>query len=280
MKIYKKFIINNKIYHLKMIIKDLLQDKELKNKYILKLLIQHFFSFTKEELYKNWNKKIDENTLIQIKQSYKKYEKDKIPIEYILWYTFFMWKKIYVNENTLIPRPETEYLVNYAYNFLSKNKNNTIFDIWTWSWIIWNILNILTWKKIICSDISHKALQIAKKNNKNNTYLQSNLWEHLKNYKWNLTVCSNLPYVADSFQIDKYVKKEPSTALFAWKEWLDLYIRLIEQIFKLENKIECFFELTTKQWEILIKEFNLNWKLLDTCHENIKILNFNKKRAI
>jgi len=261
-----------------MSIKKILQSSKFKNKYILKLLIKHSFSFTEEELYKNWDKKISKDILKKIEKNYKDYEEKKIPIEYILWYTHFMWKKIYVDKNTLIPRVETKYLVNYAYNFFKKNKEYKIFDIWTWSWIIWNMLNLLTEQKIICSDISEKALKIAKKNNKNNIYIKSNLWEHLKNYKWNFLICANLPYVEEIFQLDEYVKKEPSTALFSWKDWLTLYRKLLNQLFELDNNIECFFELTKKQWETLIKEYKINWKNLETCHENIKILNFSIKK--
>lgn len=261
-------------------IKELLQNKQFKDKYILKLLIQDIFNYAKEDLYKNWDKKITENIFYDIERKYKDYEEKKIPIEYILWYTFFMWKKIYVDKNVLIPRPETEYLLSYAYNFWIKNKDYIIFDIWTWSWIIWNILNILTQQKIICSDISKKSLKIAQKNNLNNIYLKSNLWTHLKNYDWKFLICANLPYVMEKFKLDEYVKKEPASALFAWQDWLLFYRKIIEQILNFNNEIECFFELTKNQWETLIKEYQLNWRLLVTCHENIKILNFSKKKSI
>ncbi len=257
-------------------IKNILQDNNFKNKYILKTILKDIFCFTEEELYKKWQENVTINEFKKIVKKYKDYIENNIPIEYILWYTYFMWEKIYVDKNTLIPRPETEYLVNYAYDFFKKNNDFRIFDIWTWSWIIWNMLNELTDKKIICSDISTNALKMGKKNNENNIFIKSSVWEHLKNYNWKLLICSNLPYVKEDFQIDDFTKKEPSTALFAWKDWLTLYRKLIEQLLKLDNNVECFFELTKTQWKTLIKEYNLNWKLLDTCHENIKILNIKK----
>lgn len=262
----------------KMNIKNILQDNNFKDKYILKTILKDFFCFTEEELYKNWQKKITKNEFIKIERKYKDYIENNIPIEYILWYTYFMWEKIYVNKNTLIPRPETEYLINYAYDFFKKNTDYKIFDIWTWSWIIWNMLNKLTKQKVICSDISEKALDIAKKNNKNNIYIKSNLWEHINKYSWKLLICSNLPYVKENFKLDNFVKNEPSIALFAWKDWLTLYRKLIEEIFKLDNEISCFFELTKEQGKTLIKEYNINWKLLKTCHNNIVILNFSLQK--
>jgi len=65
-------------------IKELLQNKEFKNKYILKFLIEDFFSFTKEDLYKKWGKKINEDIFKKIEKTYKDYEDKKVPIEYIL----------------------------------------------------------------------------------------------------------------------------------------------------------------------------------------------------
>lgn len=259
-----------------MLIKDILQDSKFSNKYVLKELLKYVLWYSTIQLYKNREQEISKNTITKINQKYNLYELKNIPLEYIVWYTFFMWKKIIVDNNTLIPRPETEYLINYALKFIEeKNKNYDIFDIWTWSGIIWNILWLKLKTPIICSDITKKTLHIAKKNDfsQKNKFFISNLWDHLQNYKKNMIICSNLPYVKTSFKLDNFSKKEPSKALFAGEDGLDLYKKLLNQIFQLDNKkIICFFEITNKQGKNLIKTYNLNGELLNTCHKNIKIL--------
>jgi len=287
-----------------MILKDLLQSDDYNDKYILKLILQDILNFSKEQLYVNWNKEIDNLQLTKIREIYTKYKQENIPIEYLLWYTFFMWEKIIVNKNTLIPRSETEYLVNYA---LEEIKENTIiFDIWTWSGIIWiNIAKHID-NLIICSDISKFALEVSKKNKenilwdkKNIIFLENNLLDFVNNgneeisedlrnirmslglqninsrwHKKTYIICANLPYVEEDFQLDEYTKKEPASALFAGKDGLDLYRKLLDQVFEIKNRrIILFFELMTKQAEALISEYkDLSFEILDTFHKNIKIL--------
>jgi len=303
-------------------IRQLLQSDDYSDKHVLKLVLQDIFYFSKEQLYINWDKEISKDNFNKIKNIYTKYKQENIPIEYLLWYTFFMWEKFIVNEDTLISRPETEYLVNYA---LEEIKENTIvFDIWTWSGIIWINIAKYTDKLVVCSDISKSALEIAKKNKenilgdkKNIIFLESNLLDFVNNgdlrNNWKLIIdnwkgdveingdlgnngnfetssewaninlgwqkktyiiCANLPYVEEGFQLDEYAKKEPLNALFAGKDGLDSYRKLLDQVIEMKNRrIILFFELMTKQAEALISEYNdLSFKILDTFHKNIKIL--------
>jgi len=265
-------------------IKSLLSSWYFPNKHILKLIIKHLTWFSDIEIYTKREEKIPQNKLEKIIEIYKKYDKKKIPIEYLLWYVFFMWEKFLVNKHTLIPRPETEYLVRYCVNncnILPQKINNvTLFDIWTWSGIIAIMLAKYTNLPIIASDISEKALKLARQNAENILwknhkiqFIKSNLWEHLKNYNWNLIICANLPYVSTTYNLDKYTQKEPSIALFAWEDWLALYRKLINQIKQIQNNtINCFFELTQDQAQTLKKEFKIKSKILPTCHKNIKIM--------
>ena len=302
-------------------LKTLLQNPYFKDKHILFLVIEKVLGFSKEQTYLNWDFEVEEKDLQQIEKFYKQYEKENIPIEYILGYCDFMQEKFIVNKHTLIPRPETEYLINYvktglqdlnriigwkivnneewiinnkiglqnlnriAENFssnpdiLQKSWHPVLYDIWTWSWIIGIMLAKITNAKVVCSDISLKALEVTKENAKNILwekenieFVKANLWENIK--EDNFILCANLPYLKEDYKLDKLAEKEPSTALFAGKDGLDLYRKLIEQ---LENKnYIAFFELTKKQAEILNKEYNLNAQILPTCHENIKILKFSK----
>jgi len=269
-----------------MTLKELIQSKNFQDKHILFLIIEHILWLNKEQVYLNWEKEISDNNFEKIKKLFDKYEKENIPIEYILWYCEFMWEKFEVNEYTLIPRPETEYLIKYAIDEIKNNpKISYIADIGTWSWIIWIMLNKITKLATICSDISEKALQVAIQNNKkinpnskNIEFIVGDL-EIKGNFakddeENNYIVCANLPYLETDYKLDKLAEKEPSTALYAGEDWLDLYRKLLKKL--KDEKYIWFFELTKKQWEILNKEFNLNWKLLNTCHNNIKILYIDK----
>ena len=250
-------------------------NKLLSNKYFrqnfweFSLILQDVLWIKKEDIYLK-DIEISKYQFLKIKKKYNKFVKQKIPIEYVLWYTFFMWEKFIVNKNVLIPRPETEYLVKYA---LNKTKDiDLIFDIWTGSGVIWIMLGKLTWKKVILSDISKKALKIAKKNAKiickncKLEFILSDLWNHLEKYNWNKLICANLPYVDKKFKLDKYTSKEPKLALFAKENGLFFYKKLLNQI-----KWKFLFEVTSKQ-AMLMKKINWNFEILPTCHKNIKIL--------
>jgi len=281
-----------------MLIKNLIHNPNFKDKHIVFLIIKKIVWYNKEEVYLNFEKEISNSDFDKIQEIYNKYEKENIPIEYLLNEAEFMQETFYVNENTLIPRPETEYLVNYVLDNLADLTNLTdwnkekqinnpkksphlhIYDIWTGSWIIAIMLAKLTKQKVIASDISQKALEVAQKNAKNIlenidniSFIQSNLWEHIQEN--NFILCANLPYLEENYKLDKLAKHEPSTALFAGKDGLYLYRKLIEQLDW--KKYTAFFELTTKQAEILNKDYNLNWEILPTCHKNIKILTFSIK---
>ena len=224
------------------------------------------------------NFEVSEEDYKLIKNYYDKFSIEKIPLDYVLNEVDFFWNKFYVNENVLIPRPETEYLVKYALDILSKDTDFKVFDIWTGSWIIWiSIANY--WYDVVCSDISNKALEVAKKNYKNIQpdgkieFLLSNLWEHLKKYSWKKLICANLPYVPEDFKIDEYAQKEPSLALFASNNGVELYENLLDHI----DKQDLFlFELTLDQANYLLVNYKITWEVLNTCHKNIKILKWKK----
>lgn len=260
-----------------MILKEILQNKDFPDKHILKLIIKDILQISDNEIYTKRDKQVKTQDLNKIINFYEKYEKNKIPIEYILGRTEFAWEKVFLDENVLIARPETEYLVHYACEILQKYKDLKVFDIWTWSWIIWNTISHKIWKQVICSDISEKCLDIAKKNNLSwkNTFILSNLGEHLKDFGWNMLICANLPYLEDDYKLDEYTEKEPSLALFAGKDGLDLYRKLFEQIKNFKNQqIICLWEMTAQQCKKLNEDYKLNGTELETCHENIKIFKF------
>ncbi|MDD3150355.1 MAG: peptide chain release factor N(5)-glutamine methyltransferase, partial [Candidatus Gastranaerophilales bacterium] len=162
----------------------------------------------------------------------------KKPIQYILKEAFFMGEYFFVDENVLIPRPETEILVNKSVEIIKKlNKNPSIVDIGTGSGCISCMIAKLTGKNIFAVDISEKALKIAKKNAKTIgvkdkiTFLKSDILSNVSN-KFDLII-SNPPYIPISQKSNLQVEvsmHEPDLALFAYDtDGISFYEKIIKQ---------------------------------------------------
>ena len=94
-----------------MLLQDLLQNPEYKQKFVLEKLIQEVLQISREEMWLQMDKEISESEIDQILTYYRTYVEDKKPMEYILGHVDFFQIPFIVNENTLIPRPETEYMI-------------------------------------------------------------------------------------------------------------------------------------------------------------------------
>ncbi len=184
------------------------------------------------------------------------YKKGK-PLQYIVGNVDFYDLNLKVNENVLIPRFETEYLVQKTINYAEKiftDKIN-ILDIGTGSGAI-----ALTLKKhlnanVIACDISKEALTVAKenslKNNLNVEFIQSDLFENI-NGKFDIII-SNPPYIAVDEEIEEIVKNnEPHLALFAEDDGLYFYKKILKEAKKyLNDKSILAFEIGMNQGEKL-----------------------------
>lgn len=171
------------------------------------------------------------------------------PLPYILGHWEFFGLDFDVNENVLIPRPETELLVEKAISFLKNNpdKRNVI-DVGTGSGVIAiSIAKHIPDAKIIATDISPKAIQVAKRNAfKHNVENQIEFIEcdllPLDSGQWTADgesrsavhrlssinlICANLPYIPTKtlHGLEVY-GKEPTLALDGGEDGLDLYRKL------------------------------------------------------
>lgn len=185
-----------------------------------------------------------------------------IPVQYIIGNVDFYGNLIDVNENVLIPRFETEGLVEKTIERL-KNKNNLkIVDLGTGS----GCIAITLAKKLNCKvdavDISPKALEVAKKNAKNNNvsinFYLGDLLTPLKN-KYDCII-SNPPYIAyDEDVMDIVYNNEPHIALFASNNGLKCYEDILKNCHKyLNEKALIAFEIGYKQGK-KIKELALKY---------------------
>ena len=200
-------------------------------------------------------------------------EKD-YPVQYIIGYVDFYGLKINVNEFTLIPRYETEYLIELTLKEIKKMNlaDPKILDLCTGSGAIGLTLkSLLPSSEVTLSDISKDALIVANKN-KNELNLDVNIIESdlFKNIPGKFDVIiSNPPYVMTNEILPKDVLYEPHLALYSGPKGIDH----IEEIFKnikshLNNKYLIALEINEKsEPDItnLIKTYfekNINYKFM------------------
>ena len=213
--------------------------RKLKNKKIYsyrldsEILLSRVLNKTREELLINLNQKIEPQ---KINDFYKLVDRRSLkePIAYILEKKEFWSKNFLVNKNTLIPRPETELMVEKIVKIF-KTKDIFILDIGTGTGcILLSILGELKNSKGIGIDISSKAIKIANENSKKHKLTQRtkfyrrSLSEIYQN-KFDLIV-SNPPYIMrkDIKNLNEDIKKfEPKLALDGGNDGLDLIKKVI-----------------------------------------------------
>lgn len=197
-----------------------------------------------------------------IEADYNKLVK-KYPIQYLIGYVNFYGYKLYVNENVLIPRYETELLVEKTIKYAKKifnNKKIKILDLGTGSGAIGITLKNELDSNVTAVDISNNALAVAKKNAlENNTkikFINNDMLNGI-NEKYDLII-SNPPYISMDEEIMDSVKLyEPHLALYAENNGLYYYEEILKNINKnLNSKYLIAFEIGYTQANDIIDLVN------------------------
>lgn len=158
-----------------------------------------------------------------------------IPLQHITHRQEFMKMTFYVDENVLIPRPDTEVLVEEVIKIAKKTNAKKILDLCTGSGAIAiSLAKYIEGINVTAVDISPRALNVAKINSRNNnvdekiTFVESNLFKNLKKEKYDIIV-SNPPYIKKEIikKLDKEVQREPIIALDGGDDGLDFYRKII-----------------------------------------------------
>ena len=204
------------------------------------LLLSSSLNISREHLFMNHTQKINE---VQLKEFYNLLDrrKKKEPIAYILNKKEFWNNLFYVNKNVLIPRPDTEILIEQILKNYSKNESLSVLDIGTGSGcIVLSLLKLFKNFKGVAIDISKKALNVAKYNAKMHQldnrvkFFKSSVDNFLKG-KYDLIV-SNPPYIKqlDFKNLERDISEyEPSLALKGGIDGLTVIRRVIEKSSKL-----------------------------------------------
>ena len=157
------------------------------------------------------------------------------PLQYITHNQEFMKLDFYVDENVLIPREDTEILVEEVLKLT--NKNSKILDLCTGSGVIGISLAVYNKSaEVYLSDVSEKALNVAKQNIEKQQVedrvqlIHSNMFENIKEKEIDIIV-SNPPYIETETinKLDKNVLNEPHLALDGGKDGLDFYRIIIKE---------------------------------------------------
>ncbi len=184
----------------------------------VEILMLHLLEKNTIWLHLNYNEEFSKEKELEI--LVKKRATD-YPIEYIINKASFYGEMFIVKPGVLIPRPETEILVENALELLKDRKETTkVLEIGTGSGIISVMLALLIENiKIIAIDINEKAIELAKENAKKHgvedkiEFRLSNLYENVNEDDIYMTI-SNPPYIANDYKLPTNVKHEPSNALF------------------------------------------------------------------
>ena len=210
-----------------------------------------FLSFKDWELLKNKYPKNIEEIIAKITAGY--------PVQYLIGNVYFYNSIINVSENVLIPRPETEYLVEKTIDYAKKfNHKINIIDLGTGSGCIAIALKKELDSEVSALDISHDALDLAKLNARENNvdvnFYEKDITKPLEDM-YDIII-SNPPYIPKNGYIaENVLKYEPHIALFADEEGIYFYKQIIKNnLNKLNKKGFMAFEIGDNE-DKLLEEF-------------------------
>ena len=202
-------------------------------------IIAHALSIRKEEVFAGYEREICREEASRIERLLKS-RREGTPLAYILKEKEFLSETFFVDERVLVPRPETETLVEEALEII-RTRNDTLFllDMGTGPGTIGLTIAKRTGHKVVCVDISPDALCVAKKNallldvSDNTSFICSDLFSAIqKSAKFDL-ILANLPYIP-SEELNTLMRDvrdfEPEIALDGGEGGIEIYKRFIDEL--------------------------------------------------
>src|SRR5690625_1827648 len=208
---------------------------------IAEILLRHYLQMEQAQFYTNMQAPIQPTLLASFWKSIKKHVQTGIPIQHLIGYEYFYGRQFYVNEHVLIPRPETEEVVEKVISEINKHSNKdslSVVDLGTGSGIIAITLALeCPDVTIYATDISEKALNMARKNAlKHQVDIDFMLGDFAKPLIEKEVqvqfIVSNPPYIDYSAKpkLSRTVSNyDPEIALFAKDYGLAAYQQIIDQ---------------------------------------------------
>lgn len=228
---------------------------DLLDKPFAKIIFQYLFDYSNSQIFINGDRILNNeeyNRFCKILDDISK----GIPLQYAIGKWNFYGRDFVVNKNVLIPRRETELLVDEILKLDLENKS--ILDIGTGSGAIAITLSLESRADIYASDISSSALKITKQNAKkfgaNIKYYLSDVFNEIPKEKKFDIIVSNPPYLTEKeyLEVDKILYHEPKNALVAGEKGYEIYERIIMGARdRLREDGRIFFEIGFQQGYIL-----------------------------
>lgn len=229
------------------------------------LLLEYVCQVETNDLYLRMFDEIDDEIIKDFNKIFDAYLYDNKPIQYLIGTSCFYGYDFIVNENVLIPRYETEELVEnilYRYDDYFKGQKVDVCDLATGSGCIAISLALEEKNmKVVASDISFEALEVAKKNNEkfnaNVEFLQGDMLKPFEGRRFDIFV-SNPPYIPDDEDVMSLVKdNEPNIALFGGNDGMKFYRIILSGVKPLlKEKAIIAFEHGYDKKEEMIKLAN------------------------
>lgn len=214
----------------------------------MEIYLAHLLCVSRLDLLRDSDKEIPIKKMSAIQSAWLKIL-DAYPVAYLVKQKEFYGLNFYVDENVLVPRPETELLVKMVLDFaniilMNGKPSPKILELGTGSGAISVALkHEFPELELTATDISMVALEIAKKNAKKNkvkiNFLESDLLKKVAEDEFDILV-ANLPYIGTetcNYIADNVRKYEPALALFGGDNGLRLYEKLFEQIISQNRKL-------------------------------------------
>ena len=252
-----------------MIIKEVIKNSRLELNDAM-LLLKYVLDCDEVSIVAKSNDEISDDDLIKFQEAENKVL-EGYPLQYITNKQYFYENEFYVNENVLIPQPDTEILVQEVVDDIVKNFNKgdtiKILDLCTGSGAIAISIKDVCEKagfniEMYASDISSKALEVAKINSKNILddenkiyFIESDMFDKIKDLDIKFDyIVSNPPYIKTDVisTLDKDVQNEPHLALDGGKDGLKFYSIIKDNCFKyLNDNGKVYLEIGYDQKEDL-----------------------------
>lgn len=215
-------------------------------------LMEYVSNLNSSELFMAQDNEISKDVLTKFDELFDQYIYHNQPVQYLTGHAYFYGYEFDVNKEVLIPRPETEELVEnilriYDHTFKRGTKVDVV-DIGTGSGAISITLSLEEKGMNVCAtDISSSALEVAKSNNKKLggkvEFFEGDMLQPIMGKKFDILV-SNPPYIPEEEYVDPLVKEnEPNVALFGGSDGLKFYKIILNDSLKvMKDKFIIGFE--------------------------------------
>lgn len=245
---------------------------------IAKIILSYFLKKDKSYLMIHKEEEVDSNIQKHYEEAIKKIA-NGYPMQYITHKQEFMKLDFYVDENVLIPRPDTEILVEEILNRVGKEESIAILDMCTGSGAIGiSLAKYLPNAKVSMVDVSRKALEVATRNakeigvEKQVKLIHSNMFQEMIDRTFDVIV-SNPPYIETETMLglEQEVQQEPKMALDGGEDGLDFYRILAKtstSFLKQDGMLALEIGYNQKESVIKLLEKNGNYKGI-VCRQDL-----------